>query len=70
MLPEMRTGRRAIIESSVSDPRCWDIVFDDGKPDGTFRKLMDSTRLETLGWKARIDLKQGLQQAYADYLNK
>ena len=30
MLPEMRTGRRAIIEPSVSDPRCWDIVFDDG----------------------------------------
>ena len=30
MLPEMRTGRRAIIEPSASDPRCWDIVFDDG----------------------------------------
>lgn len=44
------------------------IEFDTSKPDGTFRKLMDSSRLETLGWKARIDLKQGLQQAYEDYL--
>ena len=30
LVREMRTGRRAIIEPSVSDPRCWDIVFDDG----------------------------------------
>lgn len=47
-----------------------DIEFDASKPDGTFRKLMDSSRLEKLGWKARIALKQGLQQAYNDYLNK
>jgi len=46
------------------------IEFDTSKPDGTMRKLMDSTRLKNLGWQARIDLKQGLQQAYADYLNK
>ena len=46
-----------------------EIEFDAGKPDGTFRKLMDSQRLEKLGWKARIDLRQGLQQAYASYLN-
>jgi len=47
-----------------------EIEFDSSKPDGTFRKLMDSSRLKHLGWQARIDLKQGLQQAYADYLNK
>lgn len=45
-----------------------EIEFDASKPDGTFRKLMDSTRLQKLGWKASIDLKQGLQRAYADYL--
>lgn len=44
------------------------IEFDSSKPDGTFRKLMGSRRLEKLGWKASIDLRQGLQQAYADYL--
>lgn len=45
------------------------IEFDTSKPDGTFRKLMDSSRLKKLGWQAKIDLKNGLQQAYADYLN-
>ena len=45
-----------------------EIEFDATKPDGTMRKLMDSTRLKNLGWQARIDLKKGLQQAYADYL--
>lgn len=47
-----------------------EIEFDTSKPDGTFRKLMDSSRLEKLGWKATINLKQGLQQAYNDYLSK
>jgi GDP-L-fucose synthase len=44
------------------------VAFDSSKPDGTMRKLMDSTRLKNLGWQAKIDLKQGLKQAYADYL--
>lgn len=47
-----------------------EIEFDITKPDGTFRKLMDSGRLQALGWKAGITLRQGLQQAYADYLDK
>ena len=46
------------------------IDFDASKPDGTPRKLMDSTRLEKLGWKANISLERGLRQAYADYLCK
>lgn len=46
------------------------IDFDASKPDGTPRKLMDSTRLEKLGWKASINFKQGLQKAYEDYLYK
>ncbi|NMF90631.1 GDP-L-fucose synthase family protein [Aromatoleum petrolei] len=46
------------------------IAFDCSKPDGTPRKLMDSGRLERLGWKAKIDLKQGLEQAYSNYLSK
>lgn len=43
------------------------IEFDTTKPDGTPRKLMDSTRLESLGWKAKVSLKEGLKSAYADY---
>lgn len=46
------------------------VDFDASKPDGTPRKLMDSTRLEKLGWKANISLERGLRQAYADYLYK
>jgi len=46
------------------------IDFDASKPDGAPRKLMDSTRLEKLGWKAAIEFKLGLRQAYADYLSK
>jgi GDP-L-fucose synthase len=45
-----------------------DITLDSTKPDGTPRKLMDITRLQQMGWQANIDLKQGLQITYADYL--
>lgn len=44
------------------------IEFDTSKPDGTPRKLMDSSRLRNLGWQANVGLKEGLQQAYADFL--
>lgn len=46
-----------------------DITFDVTKPDGTPRKLMDSTRLNTLGWQARVGLEDGLANAYTDFLN-
>ena len=46
------------------------IRTDPAKPDGTPRKLMDSTRLDTLGWKAQVGLDAGLQAAYKDFLNK
>ena len=44
------------------------IGFDRTKPDGTPRKLMDSSRLNGLGWHAQVNLKDGLTQAYQDYL--
>ena len=40
------------------------IVFDKTKPDGTPRKLMDSTRIHQLGWRHRTSLKEGLAKAY------
>ena len=46
------------------------IVFDATKPDGTPRKLMDVTKLHTIGWKHTINLKQGIQLAYQDFLKK
>lgn len=42
--------------------------FDTTKPDGTPRKLMDSTALRNLGWKPSIDLKTGIGLAYQDFL--
>lgn len=44
------------------------IAFDSTKPDGTHRKLMDSSRLEGLGWKASIPLLDGIKSAYIAYL--
>ena len=44
------------------------IGFDRTKPDGTVRKLMDSSRLNHLGWRAEISLREGLVKAYQDFL--
>lgn len=44
-----------------------EIKFDSSKPDGTPRKLLDSSRLNALGWQARVDLKTGLGMAYEDF---
>ena len=44
------------------------IQFDTSKPDGAPRKLMDSSLLNTLGWKAITGLEQGLKLAYQDFL--
>ncbi len=43
------------------------ISFDTSKPDGSPRKLMDSSRLNALGWQAKIKLEQGLALAYASF---
>ena len=44
------------------------ITFDHSKPDGTPRKLMDSSRLRSLGFRSDTDLKSGLKLAYQDFL--
>lgn len=44
------------------------IVFDSSKPDGTPRKLLDVGRLNALGWRARISLKEGIKATYEWYL--
>ena len=47
-----------------------DIVFDTGKPNGTPRKLMDSGKLFSLGWKPKTGLKDGIALAYGDFLQR
>jgi GDP-L-fucose synthase len=44
------------------------IVFDATKPDGTMKKLMDSSKLHKLGWQVKVYLKAGLALAYADFV--
>jgi len=47
-----------------------EIIFDHSKPDGTPRKLLDVKRLEALGWKPKIGLREGLEETYKWYLKK
>jgi GDP-L-fucose synthase len=44
-----------------------DIVWDRSKPDGAPRKLLDVSRMHTLGWRARISLEDGLRSVYDWY---
>lgn len=43
--------------------------FDSSKPDGTPRKLLDSSRLSSLGWRPTVNLSEGLEIAYRDFLD-
>lgn len=44
------------------------LKFDRAKPDGTPRKILDSSVLKSLGWKAKINLEEGLNRTYSDFL--
>ncbi len=46
------------------------IVWDTSKPDGTPRKLMDSSRLFALGWRPRVSLEEGIRLSYKDFLSR
>jgi GDP-L-fucose synthase len=43
------------------------IEFDSSKPDGTPRKLLDVSRLKSMRWQSKIDLRSGIEQTYSDY---
>lgn len=43
------------------------IAWDDSKPDGTYQKLLDVSRLNNLGFKASVDLKEGINSVYEEY---
>ncbi|MDY0361380.1 MAG: GDP-L-fucose synthase [Desulforegulaceae bacterium] len=47
-----------------------EIVNDETKPDGTPRKLLDVSRMETLGWKASVSLREGIESSYKWFLEK
>ena len=45
-----------------------ELAWDSTKPDGTYRKRLDTGLLDSLGWKAQIPLKEGIAAAYEDFL--
>jgi GDP-L-fucose synthase len=45
-----------------------ELVFDTSKPDGTPRKLLDVSRLHALGWRHRIELREGIESTYQWFL--
>jgi len=47
-----------------------ELEWDTSKPDGTPRKLMDSSRINALGWNAKVTLKDGIARAYRDFLSR
>lgn len=47
-----------------------DLVFNTEKPDGTLRKVTDVTKLNRLGWKHKVALKEGIERVYAWYLKE
>jgi GDP-L-fucose synthase len=45
-----------------------DLVYDNTKPDGAPKKLIDVNRLQNMGWSSKVDLKEGIQRTYSWYL--
>ncbi len=46
------------------------IIWDESKPDGTFKKNLDSSRIQSLGWKPKIGLKEGIKKTIEDFKSK
>ncbi len=47
-----------------------ELYFNTDKPDGTMRKLTDSSKLESLGWKYKVELQEGISKMYDWYISK
>ena len=43
------------------------LEWDNSKPDGTYRKLLDVYKINSLGWKERVDLEEGIEVIYTQY---
>lgn len=69
-IKELAETVEAIVYEDVrKDGRKCRMEWDTSMPNGTPRKLCDVTRLNTLGWKAKIDVRTGIKIAYNDFLH-
>jgi GDP-L-fucose synthase len=66
---DIQIGDLAELIKSVIGFEGW-IRYDTSKPDGTSQKLLDVSRMNTLGWKAKISLKVGIGQVYRWFIDK
>ena len=46
------------------------LEWDSTKPDGTYRKLLDVSKINKLGWKEKVSLEDGIKMIYGRYSNK
>jgi GDP-L-fucose synthase len=68
-IAELANTVRSLVYADAMDALptiCWDTT----QPNGTARKLLDSTRINALGWQATTPLKAGIKAAYDDYLSR
>lgn len=47
-----------------------EIIYDNSKPDGTYQKLLDTSKLNILGWKPKIKLEEGIKKVFEWYVNQ
>ena len=65
---EISIGDLAIMISEIIQFK-GQLIFDSSKPDGTMQKLLDSSKMITLGWKPKITLEKGLESVISEYLS-
>ena len=58
-----------LIHSIQKDGNDGKVLWDKTRPNGTHRKLLDTTKISSLGWKPKISLKDGIEDTYKWFIN-
>jgi hypothetical protein len=61
-------SRLSVRSGKLTPPTDQPLSFDTSRPDGTPRKLLDSSKLIEMGWRARTSLREGLKLTYSDFI--
>jgi len=65
---EISIKKLALLVAKVTGYKC-KIIWDISRPNGTPRKLLDTSKAEGLGWKYKTELEEGIRLSYEDFLN-